>query len=62
MEMKVLYYCVVIEGQSYYFSPDELDKAIDFADHYWLVQKACINNDRWLDFQYFNWSKWEFTD
>ena len=60
--MKVLYYAVFIEGQAYYFGLDELAKAVDFSDGYWLVQMAYIDADRQLKYRYFNRERWEFID
>lgn len=60
--MKVLYYAVFIEGREYYFGLDELGKAFDFSDGYWLIQMVYIDADRQLKYRYFNREKWEFVE
>lgn len=60
--MKVLYYAVSIEGIEYYFGLDELAKALDFSDGYWLIQMAYIDADRQLKYRYFNREKWKFVE
>ncbi len=60
--MKVLYYAVFIEGRAYYFGLEELAKAFDFSDGYWLIQMAYIDTDRQLKYRYFNRERWEFID
>lgn len=60
--MKVLYYVVYVEGIAYYFGLDELARAIEFSEGFWLIQMAYIDVDRQLKYRYFNRERWEFID
>lgn len=46
--MKILYYVVYVEGIAYYFGLDELARAIEFSEGFWLIQMAYIDVDRSL--------------
>ena len=59
--MKVLYYVVYVEGIAYYFGLDELTKALDFSEEYWLVQMAYIDGGRSLRYRNYDRQKGEFV-
>jgi hypothetical protein len=59
--MKVLYYVVYVEGIAYYFGLDELAKALDFSEEYWLVQMAYIDGGRSLRYRNYDRQKGEFV-
>lgn len=60
--MTVLYYVVYVEGMPYYFSLDELAKAIEFSEGYWLVQVAYIDAGRSLRYRDYDRQRGEFVD
>ena len=60
--MRILYYAVFIRDKAYYFGLNELSKAFEFSDGYWLIQMAYIDADRQLGYRYFNRERWEFVD
>lgn len=60
--MKVLYYIVYVEGMPYYFGLDELAKAIEFSEGYWLIQMAYIDADRRLWYIDYDRQRGEFVD
>ncbi len=60
--MKVLYYIVYVEGMPYYFGFDELARAIEFSEGYWLIQMAYIDADRRLWYRDYDRQRGKFVD
>ena len=60
--MRVLYYVVYIEGIAYYFGLDELARAIEFSEGFWLIQMAYIDAGRSLRYRDCDGRKGEFVD
>lgn len=60
--MKVLYYVVYVEGIAYYFGLDELARAIEFSEGFWLIQMAYIDVDRSLRYRDYDRQRSEFID
>ena len=60
--MKVLYYVVYVEGIAYHFGLDELARAIEFSEGFWLIQMACIDADRSLRYRDYDRQRGEFVD
>lgn len=58
--MKVLYYVVYVEGIAYYFGLDELARAIEFSEGFWLIQMAYIDVDRSLWYRDYDRQRGEF--
>lgn len=62
MDIKPLFYKVIVEGQAYYFSPYESNAAIELANRYWPLQLVYIGDDRMLRYCHYNWQENRFDD
>ncbi len=60
--MKPLFYKVVVSGLAYYFSPNEFDKALKFAENYWSIQMVFIDINRGLQHRDYDRRRGEFVD
>ncbi len=60
--MRILYYVVYIEGMAYFFGRNELAKAIEFSEGYWLIQAAYIDAGRSLRYRNYDRQRGEFVD
>lgn len=60
--MKPLFYKVIISGMSYYFPPDEFEKALWCSNDFWLIQMAFIDADRGLRYRNYDRQRGEFVD
>lgn len=58
--MKPLFYKVIVNGMSYYFSRDEFEKALWFSNGFWLIQMAVIDANRSLRYRNYDRQKGEF--
>lgn len=60
--MKPLFYTLTINGITYYFHPDEFEKALWFSNDFWLIQMAFIDANRGLRYRDYDRQKGEFVD
>nr|DAT89754.1 MAG TPA: hypothetical protein [Caudoviricetes sp.] len=60
--MKPLFYKVIASGMSYYFLPDEFEKALWFSNDFWLIQMVFIDADRGLQYRDYDRQRGEFVD
>lgn len=60
--MRVLYYVVYAEGIAYYFGLDELARAIEFSEGFWLIQMAYVDAGRSLRYRDYDRRRGEFVD
>lgn len=60
--MRALYYVVYVEGMAYFFGLNELAKAIEFSEGFWLIQMAYVDADRSLRYRDYDRRRGEFVD